>query len=260
MNVELENKVKKAESYRKKKAFPLSIFSSPDYFESADLFYEVAKEVSDLEAKEKYFLEAANTYALVKGEYTMFKSADCYKKLFETLQSVNLDKAVAYYLVYAQYLEKMDKHLMAGQAYTKMGDLTIKDKKTSLEYYKKAVASYKLDTSIPYHLKEAYTRVLNIQIDLEDLEGAIETLNVVAIEHGNFAKQILMLLLGKSVTDCEDALSTKESQLIMSIINKERQQAIAEIEDFKNDNFLADPIRKIVDLAIFRFSPENDIC
>jgi hypothetical protein len=260
MSEQLTQKIQRAQKLRQKLSFPFSLFNKPDFIESGDLFCEIAKESSSKEEQVKFYIEAANTFCMKKDEYGEFCASECYRKLFEILEEIDIERALKYYTMYAESLEKMSKYLTAGQTYTKIADILAKiDPKRATDVYSKAVLTYKKDrASCTYHLKACLQNFLNVQLELENIEGSIEIFDHLDIKYSKLCKQILTILTGRS--DFDDVLSPKENQLVMALLNKEKEDAIKDLEAFRTDNYLPEQISKVFDLAIQRMSPENDIC
>ncbi|ELA41463.1 uncharacterized protein VICG_01447 [Vittaforma corneae ATCC 50505] len=259
MSPELQKKITKAEKLRTKAAFPLSLITEPDYVEAGDLYCEIARECSDLEDKIKFYNEAAITFLRKKAEYNEYRASECYKKLFELLVNQDVTAAVENYIKYCECLERIEKYMLAGQGYTKIGDILEEiDGKRAIEMYRKAQDAYSKDYSCPMHYKEAVQKCLTIQIKGQDIEGAIESLKMLDIEFSKLCIQILTLLLGK--TNFEEDLKKDESELIMTLLNKDRDTSIESLRQFKEKNFINPIISKIFDFAIDRLQPENDIC
>lgn len=260
MSDRLTQKIEKAQKLRQKPSFPFSIFNKPDFIESGDLFCEIARESTSTEEQVKFYVEAAHTFLMKKDEYGEFCASECYRKLFQLLEETDVENAIQYYTMYAEILERMAKYLNAGQAYTKIADILAKiDPKRAASMYSKAVLTYKKDrAACTYHLKACLQNFLTVQLDLENLEGAISILDYLDIKYSKLCKQILTVLVGR--TDFDDVLSPKENQIIMSLLNKEKEESIKDLEAFRSDNYLPDQISKVFDLAIERLDPENDIC
>lgn len=260
MDEELERKLERAQKLRKRAIFPYSLFRDPDFIEAGDLYCEVAVGSKTIEDQEKYYVEAANTYLMKKDEYGDFSASECYRKLFDLLENVNTESALVYYGLYANSLEKMRKYLNAGQAYAKVADiLAKKDQKRSVAAYTRAILTFKKDrASCTYHLKSCLQSFLIVQLGVGNLEGAIETLDQLDIKYAKLCKQILTIVAGRS--DFDDVLSARENQLIMSLLNKSKEDSIKDLEAFRSDNYLPESVSKIFDIAIQGISPENDIC
>ncbi|KAM0680984.1 hypothetical protein GINT2_000767 [Glugoides intestinalis] len=260
MNKSISKKIEKAEKLRKKQAFPMSLFVEPDYSESASIFIEVAKECTLLDDKIKFYLEAAKTFLMEESrEYGNFEAYKCYKSAFEVLYPQDKTTAIEYYNKGVECLEKTDKVFFSGDEYTKVGDLFGKtDPKRALVAYKKAQSKFIEEPNYPVHLKELEKKILKVQLQTQDIDGAIGTLENIRIKHSQLCKTLLKLLSGKS--DIEDALSQKESDLVMVLLNQDKDSGIQALEQFKNKTHL-DPVEEeIFDMFIDSLKPENDIC
>lgn len=256
---EFNSKIKKAESLRKKPGLLASLFWGPDYISSGDIFSELAFASESIEDKEKYYNEAANTYLIKKSEYTHFRAGEIYKKLADTFEKHNVDKSLVYLLKYAENLEKAERYLIAGEVYMKIaGKYEDINNDECVKYYNRAYETYKMDSGCPYHVKEALQKCLIAQLKKKDISGAIGSLGALNIKFSRLCRSILSLLLGKVADD--DLESVKESELIMKLVNKTGKDCIDALDDFSNEYFLPDYARMIFDMAIERYSPENDIC
>lgn len=259
MSPELQKKIARAEKLRTRGAFPFSLFMEPDYIESGDLYCEIAKESRDLEDKVKFYTEAAKTFLRKKAEYNEYRASECYKKLFELLVNHDVATAVEHYIKHCECLERIEKYMLAGQGYTKIGDILVEtDRKMAIEMYKKAQNAFSKDYNCPIHFKEAAQQCLAVQLSEQNIEGAIESLKVLDVEFSKLCVQILSLILGK--TDFEDDLKKDESELIMTLLNKDKNTSIESLRNFKENNHVKPIISKIFDFAIDRLRPENDIC
>lgn len=259
MDSELQRKVKRAENLRRRPGFPMSMFTAADYIGSGELYCEVARECQNIEDQVRFYKEAAATFLMKDSEYNLYRASECYKKLFDILKSNDLDQAIGYYTLYAECQEKAEKFLMAGQAYMKIAEAVQQvDEKKAMDTYKKAYETYKRDASCPYHAKEAVQRHLTLQLKHGDLEGAIESFTVLDAKHSKLSKQILCFVLGRE--DFEEDLDKEEGMVIMALLNKEKDECIEILEDFKKDNYLSEHTSLVFDIAIERLRPENDIC
>lgn len=260
MNKSISKKIEKAEKLRKKHLFPMSLFMEPDYSESASIFIEVAMECTAVEDKINFYMEAAKTFLMEESrEYSNFEAYKCYKSAFEVLYPHDKLRAIEYYNKGVECLEKTDKVFFSGDEYTKVGDLFGKtEPKRAIVAYKKAQDKFIEEQHYPVHLKEIKKKILQMQLYTQDIEGAIETLENISIRHGKLCRTLLKLLAGKS--DIEDALTQKESDLVMVLLNKDKDSGIQALEQFKLETNL-DPLEEeIFDLFIDSLKPENDIC
>lgn len=264
INNELKRKVQKAEKLRETPSFPFSLFSSPDYLESGDLFCEVALECSSPEHKVKFYAEAAKTFLIKRSEYTEFRAAECYKKLFELFIKNNFNEAIKNYESCCECYERIGKFMTAGQGYIKIGDLLEGlDIKKAIEMYKKGELCYKKDQNCPIHLKEAIQKCLNAQLKAEDFKGAIESLEFLELENIKLCKQMLKILLNlKGTKDLEEEdLNPEESELIRGLLNKNDKGKEELLNEFKEKMIGISPIvLRIFDLFIKKQQPEHDIC
>lgn len=259
MNEETLKKIKKAESLRKNVKFPLSLFKEPDYLESGELFSEVAMECLDLDDKVKYYKEAAITFLKNTAEYNQYRASECYKKLFEILQKSDIKSAVDFYILHSECLERIGKNMLAGQGFLKIGEiLKTVELRRSIEMFFRAKKCYEKDQNCPYHHKEAVLKSLEVQLDIKDYENAIESLKEVEIKGGRLSVQILMYLTGRS--DFEEVLEKNESELVMTLLNKDKETGIKALNDFKEENSLPEIVIKVFNIAIEEMRPENDIC
>lgn len=259
MNNETLKKIRKAESLRKDVKFPLSLFKEPDYLESGELFSEAALECSEMEDKVKYYTEAANTFLRSKAEYNQYRASECYKKLFEILKEKDLATAVGFYIQHSECLERIGKNMMAGQSFQKIGELLRRvEPRRSIEMLLRARKCYEKDQNCPYHHKEAVMKCLEVQLETKDYVNAIESLDGLKIEHSSLCKQILMYLVGRS--DFEDVLERNESELMTTLLNKDKESGMKALREFKEQNSLPEIVNRIFEVAIEEMRPENDIC
>lgn len=256
---EINAKIKKAKSLRKKPNFFLSLFIEPDYIESGNLFSDVAFFSSDLEEKEKYYNEAATTYLMLKSEYGFFRAGEIYKKVAEVFEKTEAEKYLVYMIKYAENLDKAERYLTAGDAYMNIADKYDEIKKDEAAiYYKKACEAYNKEHGCPYHVKKARQKCLMFQLKQGDLEGAIATLDQLTMEYSKLCKSILCILLEKTADN--ELESVKENELIMGLMNKTGEDCIDELAKFSCEHSLPDYARLIFEIASDKFKPENDIC
>lgn len=259
MESERQKKLAKAEKLRVRSSFPFSLFHSIDYIESGELFTEVAKECEDLKEKVSFYKEAAATFMKKGGEYGTFRASECYKKIFDALHQHDLMTAIEYNNKYCECNAKLEKYMFAGQGYVKAGDLlATADKEMAVEMYKKAQEMYQRDHNCPIHYKEAVQKCLVVQLTIPDVQGAVESLGVLNIEHAKLCRQLLAIHLGK--VDLEEDLTKEEGDLVMTLLNKEKETAIQALQTFRDNNVMMPVVSKIFDFVIERFQPENDIC
>lgn len=255
----LLKKIAKAEKLRKTPAFPFSLFVKPDYIESGDLFFEVARSCTAVADKKKFYLEAAETFLMCPEEYNMFRASECYKKLYEALLASDFDSAVSFLCKHADCLEKIEKYMLAGQAYMKTGDMLVeKDKARACLMYSRARDIYAKDPSTPVHLKEAIQKSLGMQLESQDIEGAIKSFELLKAKHSKLCRQMLMFLVGK--VDIEDVLEKEEADLMMALANKDKSSGKEALEAFKMNNAMHPVVEKVFNMVIDRMRPENDIC
>lgn len=259
MNLELEKKVKQAESLRKKPGLLMSMFMEADYIGSGELYCEVARECENVEDRVKFYREAATTFLMKNSEYNSYRASECYKKLFDILEGVDPAQAIGYYALYAECQEKAEKFLMAGQAYMKIAETIQKtDEKRAIDIYKRAHETYKRDASCPYHAKEAVQKCLTLQLKNRELADAIRSFDTLDTKYSKLSKQILCFLQGEN--DFEDDLDKEEGMVIMALLNRETEECIDILENFRKDNYLPEHTSLVFDIAIERLRPENDIC
>lgn len=287
-NSELARKINKAEKLRKKRGGLLSFFTHPDYYSSAELFAEVAKAHTGLPEQETYYNEAARTFLMDRGEYSFYRAAEMYKALAEAhLNQGSCAKAVAYGVLNGENLEKAERYMLAGTAFMDAGVAAEKmaaspaaedssteepgaaspaashscaecPTTTAISCFKRAAGLFARDGSCPFHTKKAWERCLLAQLHENDLNGAYETLGCLSIKYARLCRLLLAIITEKEVeNDVEDA---EENDLVMTLINKEKKDAMQKLEDFANNNFLPDYAGLVFTFVIDRLRPENDIC
>jgi len=259
MNDEMLKKIAKAEKLRTKPSFPFSLFARPDYTEAGGLLYDVAKECTTDSDKIKFYKEAAYTFSLESGEYNLYRAGECYKKLFDLYHKDDTNLAVESYSKYCECCAKIEKYMFAGQGYTKLGDYLVgKNKEMAISMYKRAQQMYAKDNNCPIHFKEAIQKCLAVQMSVEDLSGAIDTLEKLDVEHAKLSRQLLAMHLGR--VDVDEELNGEESALVMTVLNKGREEGIQALKEFRDENVMMPGVSKVFDFVIDRFQPENDIC
>lgn len=259
MDEEIYKKILKARKLKTKKMFPFSLFTHPDYTESGSLLCDAAKSSMKDEDKIKLYREAAETFLMDSDEYCVYRAGQCFKKLFDMQREGTRDEAIESYKKYCECCMRIEKYMLAGEGYSKLGDYVVeKDKKMAIEMYKKAQQMYQRDNNCPVHSREAGQKCLGVQLMLGDVEGMLETLEKVEVEHGKLCRQLLAIQAGR--TDVDEELGREESELVRTVLNKDKETGIKVLSEFAHENVLMAPISKIFEFIINNFQPENDIC
>jgi tetratricopeptide (TPR) repeat protein len=254
MSQEIEGMISRAEKLRHKRKGIMGMFSKPDYFESADIFVEIGKKCNDMDMKEKYLNEAIKTLTIEGSEYAYFRIAEVYRHLMD-LDRNDAGKLRMYMEEYAKALEVSERYLMAGQAYSKLGDLVGEENpKDGIGNHGKAVEMFEKDGGCPYHIQDVRKKCLLLQLGIKDYEGAYKTLKYLTITFSKLCRQILCIILEKPLEE------DPENDLVMVLINKGHEEGVEALKKFKVDHYLPKYVELIFQLAEEKLSPENDIC
>ncbi|KAI5149660.1 hypothetical protein ENBRE01_1042 [Enteropsectra breve] len=253
-SLNVEKNVKQAEKLRKKRNAFMSLFTTPDYIASAELFEHVSDSVQELEEKEHYLNESARTYLMLKSEYGFFRAAEMYEKL-GNIFSEDLEKALSYIELQAKNLESAGKLMYAGQSFQNAAEKAeAAGDERSIKYYTSAILVLEKDPQCPYHLKESRKKCLKETLRYERISDAIELFSKLQIKYSALCMQLLMAIEGRGLND------TEPEELALIYINKSREEALAKLEEFEKDNFLPDYAAQVFKIAKAKCSPENDIC
>lgn len=255
-----DKKVKQAEKLRKKYTGISSLFWSPDFYSSAELFLELANEADTDEDKERFYNEAATTFLLQGDEYGHYRAAEIYKSLRDQfISEQQLPKSVEYGKLYAGNLECSKRFMMAGQAYFDLGVLCEGALPSeALGFYKEAISAYEKDGDSRFHMKKACEKKLLLELSGADYSGAICTLANLDVKYAPLCRQLLLILLEQSLD--EELDDPEEHKLVMALINRNSAEATALLETFINDNFIPKYAQMVFESVLEKLNPENDIC
>lgn len=86
-------------------------------------------------------------------------------------------KAFDNFIMFRDLSERIEKYMFVGQGHTKIGDLIENGcKKQAIETYKKAQEVYLKECSCPIHFNDAKQKCLIVQLEIQDINGAIGSL------------------------------------------------------------------------------------
>lgn len=253
-------KLQKAETMRQKPHWLMSLFSGPDYLGSAELFIELAEAANTPATRAQFLAEAAATFTQEGGEYGLFRAAETYRALATAhKEGGSRDATLAAMEAEAQSLLRCRKFLMAGQAYVRRAEMWPNERSAeAIEDYKQAAAAIDRDGACPYNKKDVQRRCLRLQLESNDLAGAIEMLGVLDIEYGPLCRQMLCLITS---TEADIDLDDSAQQALCSaIINRSGEDAVQAIDNFVKDTYLPDYASRVFEIVRTQLLPENDIC
>ncbi|KAI4291586.1 hypothetical protein PAPHI01_0860 [Pancytospora philotis] len=255
-----EKKLRRAERLRKRHGGLWGLFWRPDYYESAELFLELAKSAETVERSEQYCNEAAETFLLQDEEYSYFRAAEVYKELRDAyIGRESIEGAIRYGKLYASNLTRAGRHMLAGQAYSDLGDACADGRPTNAHaFYTAAAAAYRQDGNCQYHLKKAVERCLAVELGSADYERAVDTIGQLDVKFARLCRLLLLILLEKPLD--EELDDPAENRVVMAIINRGSSEATAALDAFANDNFLPKYAQTIFDAVRDSLRPENEMC
>lgn len=295
-DIVLNKKIKMAEKLRKPYGIILGIFMKTDYEASADLFMEVADEIKGVAEKEKYYVEAAETYKKMGGDsYGIYKASEVYRKLAALFSG---EQSVKYLQLLAESLDSAGRYLLAGQAWQQAAEargavqakVAVKGgvQTDSIHFFLNAIASFNKDGSCPFHKLKAMEKCLLILLQSKQYYKSMELLQDILSIKKNinnnyyyFALELLKILSNKDGNKCNNKdgnkcnstinnavydildnydLDKDTNNIILQIINENNNEIIDSIDKYTSDNIIPDFLSIILDDILSRFSPENDIC
>ncbi|KAL6120399.1 hypothetical protein NUSPORA_02877 [Nucleospora cyclopteri] len=228
------------------------------------IFEEIAMETNEKELKEKYFLEAAETFAKEKSEYSIWKSGESYRELHDLFIKHNREKSTEYQLLGIEQLKRIGKNNIIGQRYMSLGELfEIDNQEKALIFFEGAAAAFSKVKNYKANLKAAKLKILICLICMKDTHKLILFLetNKLLIPHQKFCLALLYALEGQNDQLMDVDLTNKEEkELIDKVCNGGREEALEYIEKFKEDVHLSTHASLIFDYFEEVYGLEAEMC
>ena len=263
-NKNIERKLKEAERLKEKRGGFLGMGAKSDFVGSAMIYEEIAETMIEPEDKEKYYIEAAETFEKDKSEYSLWRASECYRELFEIFLKENREKAAEFQIMGLKHLKTLKKYNIAGQRYVVLGELfEIDQTERALQFFKEAAFCYSQVPSYKANLKVVKQKILICLIVTKNTNEIVEMLRVEnnLIEKQQLCLQLCLILKDdyKAVID-NDLKDKNEQKLIETILNGTKEEIDAEILRFKDDNYLNVYESLIFEMFEESYSLENELC
>lgn len=246
--------IEKAEDLRTKKSFPMNLFSSPDYLESAELFFELG-DGADREVQIKCYTEAANTYLMLNSSYGLWKAAEAYKTIYR------ITKENTFLLKNVECLELGGKYMLAGQ--TLLDGAKEEEPPVVIDFHLRAILNFKKHgDGCKMHLRKTLDDCAALLVKADRISEAIELFKELRDSHGIAHAKLCVTLLSFTVNQgacfMDDDLSIEENKVIMGICNDSDKSAV--LNNYLNNNVCTGSVKTVMQYMLDSFKPENDIC
>ncbi len=258
--MEEDPRIKRARKLKKKYNGLLGYFYKPDYIESGDILVDVANECTDIDLKEKYYIEAADTFILENREYGFFRAAEIYKILIDLEETKEIKNNITkYYILYSNMLKKSNNIFLAGSTYVKVGDIyRNKSYSTAKVYYHQAKELFKEYNSAPAHLKLINEKLIDLALDMQDYEDCLNILREIDSKYQKFFIELLLILLKReSEYELDDA---EQNTILSDVINKEPNEVVQILQKYSENHLLPEYAKKIFLALTDKLDTEYDIC
>ncbi|ORD94166.1 hypothetical protein ECANGB1_1084 [Enterospora canceri] len=261
---ELSQKLMVAERLKQKSGGFMGFGKKADYVGSGMIYEEIAELVQETDAKEKYYNEAAETFAQEDNEYGLWRASECYRLLYEIFIKDDRDKAADFQMLGVDLLRRIKKYNIAGQRCVILGELyEIDQTEKALGFFKKAVEFYSEVQGYKANLKIVKLKVLLCQIILKNVTEIIGMLreNERLIDRGQLCLQMMLILNGEYKEAIDNELTRKdEKMLVDGVLNGTAEDVPALIDQFRSNNHLGVHAELMMDLFVEKYGLEQEIC
>ncbi|KAG5860123.1 putative soluble N-ethylmaleimide-sensitive factor [Encephalitozoon hellem] len=249
-------KLKEAERLRTKATFPFSLFSSPDYDASAEIFMEVGNMEEDISGKVGYYEEAARTYEMGDGEYGRYQASQVYERIAQMCEDEYPEKSIAAYKRSGMYSKQCGRESLAAISFQKASEMLRKqgDLNGCLECLQKVAECY-CGSNWKHHKRKAMRDIADVYIDLGKYGLAAKIFLGFKENIYTFCAFLCHTIEG-SPLDLDVSGDEKE---VCDALERDFNEAHKTIEEYITTHAMISEVRKLLGIVKEKLKPENDI-
>lgn len=251
-----DRKVREAEGLRTKKMFPLSLFSSPDYEASAEIFTELGNLEENMSKKVWYYEEAAKTYLMGDGEYSRYQAFQMYEKIAQMCEESDARKSIEAYKRSGMYSRQCGRESLAAISFQKAADIMRSEGELegSLECLKMVVECYR-GTSWKHHRAKAMKDVAGMYVELGRY-GEAAKLFVGFKENIFVFCGFLCYVIEGTASDLEVG---GDERAVCDALERDTCTAVKAIDEYMDTHAMINEVRRLLCVVKERLKPEHDI-
>ncbi|CAD25488.1 hypothetical protein [Encephalitozoon cuniculi GB-M1] len=257
MDAESKNrKLREAERLRTRGAFPFSLFSSPDYDASAEIFMELGNMEEQMSEKVMFYEEAARTYEMGEGEYGRYQASQVYEKIAQVCEDEYPEKSVDAYRKAGMYSKQCGRESLAAMNFQRAAEILKRegDLVRCLEYLQKVAECY-CGSNWKHHKRKAMRDIASVYIELGRYGSAAKIFLGFDENIYTFCAFLCHVIEG-SPSDLDVSGDEKE---VCDALGGDLGAARKSIEEYITTHAMVGEVRKLLEIVKERLRPENDI-
>lgn len=251
-----DRKLREAKRLRTRRAFPMSLFSDPDYDASAELFADVGNVEEDVDRKISCYEEAARTYLMGDGEYSRYQASQMYEKIGQLCEETDAERAVEGYRRAGMLSRQCGRESIAATSFQKVADiLRMKgDLEGCLESLRTVADCYR-GGSWKHHRMKAAKDVAGVCVELRRFGEAARLFESFGENASMFCAFLCYAVDG---TACDLEIGGDE-RVVCDALERGTEEASRAIDEYVSTHAMGGDVRQLLGIVRERLKPEHDI-